>query len=280
MCPKPEVNETPTRRTRWKRARARFFTFETFDLGKRRHDPPRVRRRRRLVGKLLHQGVRDEGLSEALRERLERHLDLLWTEDAWQERFSELRGQLGTRHGALEVFDGLIGSGCYADLVVAGVSEVALGTLQRMPKPQQRRRARDHARRLAQACSALADENDAAVQEWPAGYRPVFDSTLTDRLRNEATRLAEWVEAFDLRHKDAVRPNRLTYFVAACNHVKDVTGTYREQDFAEILDGLGVKGRDEGVQADTIRKWRRRAATAARDHPNRPLVDRMREIWS
>ena len=154
---------------------------------------------------------------------------------------------------------------CYADLIVAGVGEVASRLYQRMPPPPLQQSSRRQAKRLAKACSTLAAENEAAVQDWPARYRPVFNRALTKTLKDEAARLTEWAEAFDLRHKDAVRPYRLTFFIAALNHVKDVTGTYHDQGFVQMLDALGVKGRDQDPEStEESRDFKSRAGEALR----------------
>ncbi len=127
-------------------------------------------------------------------------------------------------------------------------------------------------------CSSLADQAEAAVRDNPSGHPPLFNDNLTRVLRDEASRLEELATALDGRHV-GVRPHRLRWFVAAVNHVKDVTGTYRDGDVAQILDALGVTAHDEGISPETIRKWRLRAQTAERGDPHRPLIARMRELW-
>ena len=69
-------------------------------------------------------------------------------------------------------------------------------------------------------------------------------------------------------------------FLAAVNHAKDVTGTYRDGKFAQMLDGLGVLSRGYPLSEETILKWRQRGGDAERHDPRRPMVDRMRESWT
>ena len=205
MCPK---EKSLSLLERWERARARIFAFEASDRSKEfdhwkwlretdfyKNRPPeepnisdsqldaefqhreQIKPLRETALRLLHEGVRDEGLSAPLMRRLEAHLDRLWTEDGWQDRFHECRARLETHPGALEAFDGLIRDGCYADVVAAGVGEVVSQSIQRMPPPGVRKRAREHARRLEALCDELAQVNEAAAQDWPGEYAPVFSQT-------------------------------------------------------------------------------------------------------
>jgi hypothetical protein len=273
MCPKTVVRDRRvTLQTRWSRARIRLFACQG-DYENRLHDDAKVKKHLAAASRWLHQGTRDAGVTELGMKRLEYQLDQLWAADNWKKRYGALRRQLKRHPGAVEAFDGLIHAGCYAGLIVAGVLEIARPIPLRVSR-HVRQQARDRAKRLATQFSDLADENAAAVQGWPANAYPVFDRSLTQILRHDAHRLREWVVALDARHQTGQRPHRLTMFLAAVHHAKDVTGTYRDQEFAQILDGLGVKPQ---VSLDTIRKWRRRVGNAERDDPRRPAVDRLRE---
>ena len=132
---------------------------------------------------------------------------------------------------------------------------------------------------LAEGLSVLADVNAAAAQGWSVELFPALDPGLTTILHDEVHRLSEWVNAFDLRHQPGDRPHRLTLFLAAARHAKDVTGIYRDGEFARIFDGLGVTTHGALVSEGTIRNWRQRERDADRYDPRRPSVDHMREAW-
>ncbi len=306
MCPKPlSGGRRVTLRTRWNRARARIFAFQSdfanrhrdslsakeqerfppgsqwLDYDYRRRDRAKVKKHLAAAQRWLFKGRRDDGLTETLMTRLEYQLDQLWEADDWKTRHRSFRRRLSPESGAVKAFDGLITAGCYADLIVAGVTEIAQTVnLRSRVSPQIRQRARRQTKQLAKRFSDLADDNAAAVQSWPADVFPVFRRDLTPILRDEEHRLNELADALDLRHYTGVRPHRITMFLAAVNHAKDVTGTYRDGKFAQMLDGLGVLSRGYPLSEETILKWRQRGGDAERYDPRRPWVDRLREVWT
>jgi len=113
--------------------------------------------------------------------------------------------------------------------------------------------------------------NATAAAQWPSTLVPMFLSDLTKTLQGEARRLNDWADVLDGRHATGVRPPGIKMFLAAVNHVKDVTGTYRDGTFAQMFDGLGVTARGEPVSTETIRKWRQRKGVAGRQEPRRPM---------
>ena len=297
-----------TLRTRWKRARARLLAFES-DITSRGRDSARANQQERLPPcgqwlsyggydyrqrdratvkkhlaashRLLFKSRHDAGLTEKVMTRLENQLDQLWAADDWKKRHNTFRSQLTRESGALEAFDDLVTAGCYADLVAAGVTEATQSMHRRTrPSPEVRRQTRHQAQQLATGLSELAEGYATAVKNWPGNSFPVFNSTFAATLQNEAHRLTDLVDALDLRHGTGVRPRLLTMFLAAVRHAKDVTGTYRDSEFAKILDGLGVTSNGEPVSEELIAKWRQRVSNAERHDLRRPMVDRLRESWT
>lgn len=276
MCPKTNFRgrRVPLR-TRWNRGRARLFAFRR-DSERRSHDSDGVKAHLAAAERWLVKGRRDEGLTEAVMTRLEDELDRLWTTDDWKTRHRVFRNQLSLTPGAVEAFDGFIAAGCYADLIVAGVVEVGRPILPSASE-EVRRQARHQVQQLAEGLSVLADVNAAASRAWSVELLPVLDLGLTTVLRDEVHRLNEWVAAFDSQHQPGERPHRLTLFLAAARHVKDVSGIYRDSEFARIFDGLGVTVHGAPVPKETIRDWRRRERNADRQDRRRPSVDHMRQ---
>jgi len=213
--------------------------------------------------------------------RLEHKLNQLWDADDCRRRHHGFRKRLRREPGALKAFDALITEGCYADLIVAGVMEIAHA--RKVPTqltPTVRHKSRRHAQSLARAFEDLAEANAAAVTQWPSRVISTFRSDLTKTLQDEALRLKRCAEMLDGRHNTGARPHQITMFLAAVNHAKDVTGTYRDDAFARMFDSLDVTTSGELVSTETIRKWRQRPRPADQDNPRRPLVDRMRETWT
>ena len=278
MCPKTvSRGRRVTLRTRWNRARARLFAFQR-DHERRPHDADVVKEYLAAAERWFVKGRRAEGLTEAVMTRLEDELDQLWTMDDWKTRYKVLRHQLSVTSGSAEAFDSLIVAGCYADLIVAGLMEVGRPVLPSTPE-EVRQRARRQVQQLAEGLSVLADVNAAAAKGWSAELFPALDPGFTTILHDEVHRLNEWVDAFDSRHQPGERPHRLTLFLAAARHAKDVTGIYRDSEFARIFDGLGVTTHGTPVSEETVRSWRQRERDADRHDPRRPSVDHMREAW-
>ena len=278
MCPKTvSRGRRVTLRTRWNRARARFFAFQR-DHERRPHDSNLVKEHLAAAERWLVKGRRDEGLTEAVMIRLEDELGHLWMMDDWETRYRVLRHQLSVTPGSAEAFDSLIAAGCYADLIVAGLMEVGRPVFPGASE-EVRQQARRQVQQLAEGLSVLADVNAAAAQGWSVELFPALDPGLTTILHDEVHRLNEWVNAFDLRHQPGDRPHRLTLFLAAARHAKDVTGIYRDSEFARIFDGLGVTTHGALVSEGTIRNWRQRERDADCYDPRRPPVDHMREAW-
>jgi len=75
--------------------------------------------------------------------RLEYQLNQLWHADDWRKRHRGFRKRLRQEPGAVKAFDGLITAGCYADVIVAGVTEIAQSRTRLSPavRRQGRRQA-------------------------------------------------------------------------------------------------------------------------------------------
>ena len=196
-------------------------------------------------------------------------------------RHRSFRRRLSPESGAVKAFDGLITAGCCADLIVAGVTEIAQSAnLHIRLSPEVRQQRRRQAQHLALALEDLAEVNATAAARWPSDLFPIFLRDLTKTLQGEAHRLNDLADTLDLRHYTGVRPHRITMFLAAVNHAKDVTGTYRDGKFAQMFEGLGVLSRGYPLSEETIKRWRLRGADAERYDPRRPWVDRLREVWT
>jgi len=278
MCSKAaSPGRRPPLRTRWNRARARLLAFLD-DREARLQDSGTVTELLASSQRWLSKGRRSERLTEAVMNRLEHQLDQLWTVDDWKTRQKNFMIRINSHPKVVEAFDGLIALGCYPDIIVEGVKEVG------HPVPPSasaavRQRARRQIQHLSYALDDLAEVNAAAAARWPPELFSVFHVDLTMFLRDEVQRLNEWADALDLRLQKDVHPRRLTLFLAAVRHTKDVTGAYRDNNFAQIFDGLGVTVAGELVSGETIRKWRQRDRDANRYDPWKPLGDHIRLSW-